>query len=109
LRGGELEVGEEQGQKQKENCCRVDQGGDEKSDETHPEDSTRLIFFGAEKKNNATGGKNEIPSWEWFRAFSFFLSTNNVYFSLVAGSPSCCQQTEVVCLPNFFCGTEKEK
>jgi len=26
----------------------------------------------AEKKNNATGGKNEIPSWEWFRAFFFF-------------------------------------
>jgi len=28
---------------------------------------------GAKKKNNATGGKNEIPIWDWFRAFFFFL------------------------------------
>jgi len=62
-------------------------------------------WHGAEKKNNATGGKNEIPSWEWFRAFFFY----NVYFSLVAGSTLTLPADRGRVRPNFFCGTDKEK
>jgi len=36
------------------------------------------------KKNNASGGKNEIPSWDWFWAFFFFLVLRQC--SLVVGS-----------------------
>jgi len=38
------------------------------------------------KKNNATGGKNEIPSWDWFRAFFFFLVSVQCFFFIVQHS-----------------------
>jgi len=55
------------------------------------------------------GGKNEIPSWDWFRAFFFFLVRDNVYFSLVAGSTLTLSADRGRVRPNFFCGTDKEK
>jgi len=41
--------------------------------------------------------------------FSFFLSTDNVYFSLVAGSTLMLSADRGCVRPNFFCGTDKEK
>jgi len=41
--------------------------------------------------------------------FSFFLSADNVYFSLVAGSTLTLSADRGCVRPNFFCGTDKEK
>jgi hypothetical protein len=41
--------------------------------------------------------------------FSFFLSANNVYFSLVAGSTLTLSADRGRVRPNFFCETDKEK
>jgi len=41
--------------------------------------------------------------------FSFFLSEDKVYFSLVAGSTLTLSADRGRVRPNFFCGTDKEK
>jgi len=48
------------------------------------------------KQHNTTGRKNEIPSWEWFQTFFFFLVRQCLVFIGGRQYPSRCQSTVVV-------------